>query len=113
MDIRIEHTFTFARVRRAAVADGTPMRCARSSATMPWKALAEETAVLVIDETGFLKQGKASCEVARQYTGSAGKITNCQIGVFACYVSRYVRPMMGSWSQWSATFKGADLKTKK
>ena len=49
--------------------------------------LAEETAVLVIDETGFLKQGKASCGVARQYTGSAGKITNCQIGVFACYVS--------------------------
>src|ERR1700746_2850978 len=51
--------------------------------------LAEQTAVLVIDETGFLKQGKASCGVARQYTGSAGKITNCQIGVFACYVSRH------------------------
>lgn len=46
-----------------------------------------EDAVLVIDETGFLKQGKASCGVARQYTGSAGKITNCQIGVFAAYVS--------------------------
>ena len=46
-------------------------------------------AVLVIDETGFLKQGKASCGVARQYTGSAGKITNCQIGVFAAYVSRH------------------------
>jgi SRSO17 transposase len=51
--------------------------------------LAEETAVLVVDETGFLKQGKASCGVARQYTGSAGKITNCQIGVFASYVSRH------------------------
>src|SRR5215469_4371853 len=51
--------------------------------------LAEEEAVLVIDETGFLKQGKASCGVARQYTGSAGKITNCQIGVFASYVSRH------------------------
>src|SRR5271169_7044487 len=51
--------------------------------------LAEETAVLVIDETGFLKQGKASCGVARQYTGSAGKITTCQIGVFAAYVSRH------------------------
>jgi SRSO17 transposase len=49
--------------------------------------LADEEAVLVIDETGFLKQGKASCGVARQYTGSAGKITNCQIGVFASYVS--------------------------
>jgi len=50
---------------------------------------ADEDAVLVIDETGFLKQGKASCGVARQYTGSAGKITNCQIGVFASYVSRH------------------------
>jgi len=51
--------------------------------------LGEEDAVLVIDETGFLKQGKASCGVARQYTGSAGKIANCQIGVFAAYVSRH------------------------
>jgi len=51
--------------------------------------LSDEEAVLVIDETGFLKQGKASCGVARQYTGSAGKITNCQIGVFASYVSRH------------------------
>ena len=49
--------------------------------------LAHPQAVLVIDETGFLKQGKASCGVSRQYTGSAGKITNCQIGVFAAYVS--------------------------
>src|ERR1700748_3213907 len=51
--------------------------------------LADPDAVLVIDETGFLKQGKASCGVARQYTGSAGKVTNCQIGVFAAYASRH------------------------
>ena len=51
--------------------------------------LADDDAVLVIDETGFLKQGKATCGVARQSTGSAGKITNCQIGVFASYVSRH------------------------
>jgi SRSO17 transposase len=49
--------------------------------------LGDPDAVLVIDETGFLKQGKASCGVGRQYTGSAGKITNCQIGVFGAYVS--------------------------
>src|SRR4029434_10452508 len=49
--------------------------------------LAEPKDVLVVDETGFLQQGKTSCGVARQYTGSAGKITNCQIGVFAAYVS--------------------------
>jgi SRSO17 transposase len=49
--------------------------------------LASPGAVLVIDETGFLKQGQHSCGVGRQYTGSAGKIASCQIGVFAAYVS--------------------------
>src|SRR5919112_1683859 len=49
--------------------------------------LSKPDAVLVVDETGFLKQGKASCGAGRQYTGSAGKITNCQIGVFSAYVS--------------------------
>ena len=51
--------------------------------------LADPDAVLVLDETGFLKQGNASCGVARQYTGSAGKVTNCQVGVFAAYASRH------------------------
>ena len=51
--------------------------------------LSDPDAVLVIDETGFLKQGKSSCGVGRQYTGSAGKVTNCQIGVFAAYVSQH------------------------
>ena len=45
--------------------------------------LAADDAVLVIDETGFLKQGRASCGVGLQYTASAGKITNCQIGAAA------------------------------
>jgi SRSO17 transposase len=49
--------------------------------------LASPGAVLVIDETGFLKQGQHSCGVGRQYPGSAGKIASCQIGVFAAYVS--------------------------
>jgi len=43
------------------------------------EALADPDAVLVLDETGFLKQGKSSCGVARQYTGSAGKITNSDV----------------------------------
>ncbi|PZX38286.1 DDE superfamily endonuclease [Roseinatronobacter thiooxidans] len=51
------------------------------------EALGDPEAVLVVDETGFLKQRRQSCGVARQYTGSAGKITNCQIGVFASYVT--------------------------
>src|SRR4051794_41861252 len=42
-------------------------------------------AVLVIDETGFLKQGQASCGVGRQYTGSAGKKSKWQIGGVAGY----------------------------
>jgi SRSO17 transposase len=53
------------------------------------ESLADRDAVLVLDETGFLKQGRSSCGVARQYTGSAGKITDCQVGVFAAYVSRH------------------------
>jgi SRSO17 transposase len=40
-----------------------------------------------VDETGFLKQGKKSCGVKRQYSGTAGRIENCQIGVFLTYAS--------------------------
>ena len=43
--------------------------------------------VLVVDETGFLKKGTKSCGVARQYSGTAGRIENSQIGVFLAYVS--------------------------
>jgi SRSO17 transposase len=43
--------------------------------------------VWVIDETGFLKKGRASAGVARQYSGTAGRIENCQIGVFLAYAS--------------------------
>ena len=43
--------------------------------------------VLVIDETGFLKKGSKSAGVARQYSGTAGRIENCQIGVFLAYAS--------------------------
>ena len=51
--------------------------------------LADADATLVLDETGFLKKGSMSCGVARQYTGSAGKVTNCRAGVFAFCVSRH------------------------
>src|SRR3954452_18415143 len=53
------------------------------------ESLADRDAVLVLDGTGFLEQGRSSCGLARQYTGSAGKVTNCQIGVFAAYASRH------------------------
>ncbi|MDP9381305.1 MAG: IS701 family transposase [Chloroflexota bacterium] len=50
--------------------------------------LADADAVLVIDETGFLKKGTKSVGVKRQYSGTAGRIENCQIGVFLCYASQ-------------------------
>ena len=49
--------------------------------------LGDESAVLVVDETGFLKKGTRSAGVARQYSGTAGRIENCQIGVFLAYAA--------------------------
>jgi SRSO17 transposase len=81
--------------------------------------LADDDAILVIDETGFLKQGKASCGVARQYTGSAGKITNCQIGVFAAYVSQHGHAFIDralylpkAWTDDPARMAGAHVPDK-
>jgi SRSO17 transposase len=51
--------------------------------------LRDPEAVLVIDETGFLKQGQHAAGVARQYSGTAGRVENCQIGVFVAYASRH------------------------
>lgn len=45
------------------------------------------TGVLVVDETGFLKKGTKSVGVKRQYSGTAGRIENCQVGVFLAYAS--------------------------
>ena len=49
--------------------------------------LGEPASVLVVDETGFLKKGVKSCGVARQYSGTAGRIENCQVGVFLGYTT--------------------------
>jgi SRSO17 transposase len=49
--------------------------------------LGDADAVLVVDETGFLKKGTKSAGVARQYSGTAGRIENCQIGVFLHYAA--------------------------
>src|SRR5487761_1275773 len=49
--------------------------------------LSSPDAVLIADETGFLKKGLHSVGVKRQYTGTAGRIENSQVGVFLCYAS--------------------------
>lgn len=79
--------------------EGTPDGMQRLLSTAQWDAdavrddlvsyvkasLAEPGAILVLDETGFLKKGKKSAGVKRQYSGTAGKRENCQIGVFVAY----------------------------
>src|SRR5258708_14454825 len=47
--------------------------------------LGDPGGILIADETGFLKTGRRSAGVQRQYTGTAGKITTCQVGVFLAY----------------------------
>src|SRR3954463_4188697 len=68
--------------------------------------LGEPDAVLVLDETGFLKKGDKSAGVQRQYSGTAGRIENCQIGVFLGYASRHGQALIDrapylpkSWTQ--------------
>ena len=81
--------------------EGTPDGRQRLLATADWDAdavrddlrayvveqLGDPGAVFVIDETGFLKKGTKSVGVQRQYSGTAGRIENCQIGVFLAYAS--------------------------
>ena len=61
--------------------------------------LGDRDAVLSVDETGFLKKGRRSAGVQRQYSGTAGRTENCQIGTFLAYAScrgrALMRPEMG------------------
>ena len=56
--------------------------------------LADDDAVLVVDETGFLKKGTKSVGVQRQYSGTAGRIENSQIGVFLTYATAHGRVLL-------------------
>jgi SRSO17 transposase len=56
--------------------------------------LGDPGGVLIVDETGFLKKGTKSVGVQRQYSGTAGRIENCQIGVFVGYASRQGRAFL-------------------
>lgn len=56
--------------------------------------LGDPNGVLIVDDTGFLKKGTVSAGVQRQYSGTAGRTENCQIGVFAAYASRRGRALV-------------------
>lgn len=58
------------------------------------KHLGDPAGILAIDETGFLKKGIASAGVARQYSGTAGRVENCQIGVFLTYATTHGRTFL-------------------
>jgi len=51
------------------------------------EAFGDSDGILALDETGFVKKGRHSVGVQRQYSGTAGKVDNCQIGVFLSYIS--------------------------
>jgi SRSO17 transposase len=85
-----------------AIGDARPWRTQRVLSHVLWdeevardlcrdyavERLGAADAVLVVDETGFLKKGRHSAGVARQYSGAAGRIENSQVGVFLAYGSR-------------------------
>jgi SRSO17 transposase len=75
--------------------------------------------VLVADETGFLKKGTTSVGAQRQYSGTAGKVDNCQLGVFLAYASRKGRPfidreleLLRSWTEDPARCRAARVPRK-
>ena len=88
--------------------DATPDGVQRLLSTYRWDAdlvrddlrdyvvehLADAGGVLVVDETGFLKKGDKSAGVQRQYSGTAGRIENCQIGVFLAYAGTKGRTLL-------------------
>ncbi len=78
--------------------------------------IADADGMLVIDETGFLKKGKKSVGVQRQYSGTAGRIENCQIGVFLTYASQGNQTLVDrelylpkSWTQDPERCRAADV----
>jgi SRSO17 transposase len=76
--------------------------------------LGDPDGVLVVDETGFLKKGAKSAGVQRQCSGTAGRIENCQVGVFLAYASGKGRALVdrelylpAEWASDPAPHRGA------
>ena len=90
------------------VGDANPYGVQRLLSTYVWDAglvrddlkdyvvehLGDADGVLVVDETGFLKKGDKSVGVQRQYNGTAGRVENCQVGVFLAYASAKGRTLL-------------------
>ncbi len=78
--------------------------------------MADAEGILVMDETGFLKKGKKSVGVQRPYSGTAGRIENCQLGVFLTYASKAGHTLVdrelyvpNSWTQDQERCRAADV----
>jgi SRSO17 transposase len=80
--------------RLLATADWDPDRVRDDLRGYVVEHLGDAGAVLVVDETGFCKKGTTSVGVQRQYSGTAGKVDNCQLGVFLAYASPRGRAML-------------------
>jgi SRSO17 transposase len=63
--------------------------------------------VFILDDTGFAKQGAKSVGVARQYSGTLGKIGNCQVGVFLAYASERGDGGSHGWEPWVGAMGGS------
>jgi SRSO17 transposase len=84
-----------------------------------FQALGDAAGLLVIDETGCLKKGQHSVGVARQYSGTAGRVENCQVGMFAAYASRWGHALIDrqfylpkEWAENEARRDGASIPTE-
>lgn len=74
--------------------------------------LGDPNGVLVVDETGFLKKGTHSVGVARQYSGTAGRIENCQVGVFLAYASRLGQALIDRRLYLPEAWAGDDVRRR-
>ena len=75
-------------------ASGTRTRSATTCRTTSPSSSGDPDGVLIVDDTGFLKKGTVSAGVQRQYSGTAGRTENCQIGVFAAYATAKGRALV-------------------
>ena len=80
--------------RLLSTADWDPDRVRDDLRAYVVEHLGDPGGVLVVDETGFLKKGTKSAGVQRQYSGTAGRVENCQIGVFLTYASSRGRALI-------------------